>query len=319
MPASRPSALCVVSELESAMFSAAHHQKVTPAAVSRSPRLLSPGSWCDSVLARAMARLCWCALSCRCELHLSGRTPAARRELLMESNTAWATWAASGNAAVVGDCGCGEALGPAGWVVRPDDECPDGVGACLVSAGALVGAWLGCLPDARVLDDGGTIGAVVGSAASGNVDASSRLGRKPVGAAVEPACPGSVTRASRSRAKKTVLAAAMSARFSLVVPSLRRRFCAPDAARCRGTCCMDIWLTPRCGPPHGKPDADRVCQIGLFSRGLLRRGSCSSRYLRRLSRWVEPARVSRVRSPACGISYLSTGASTRSEQTTSTR
>jgi len=30
---------------------------------------------------------------------------------------------------------------------------------------------------------------------------------------------------------------------------------------------MDIWLTPWCGPPHGKPDADRVCQIGLFSRG----------------------------------------------------
>src|SRR5690242_5923499 len=106
MLASRPSAPACVMSLVHPMFSPAAVQD-TPAFVSRVPRSGSPGSWCDSWFAAAIARSCPCALLCKPAYTVSAGNPCWARAELMAATTAVAIEAAAVDPSPRGDGGGG--------------------------------------------------------------------------------------------------------------------------------------------------------------------------------------------------------------------
>src|SRR6266571_2096466 len=63
----------------------------TPCALIRLPNAGSPGHWCDRPQPAAIVRLCLCALATRPGSIVYGRSPAAVRQALVWSRTAFAT------------------------------------------------------------------------------------------------------------------------------------------------------------------------------------------------------------------------------------
>ena len=231
MLASIDSAPAWVMSLVHPMFSPAAVQ-VTPAFVSRVPRSGSPGSWCDSWFAVAIARSCACALACRPAETVSAGSPCWARAELMAATTAAAIEAVAVDTPLLGDGACGAgAGGRGGWavvargtsVVREADS--TGVLAARSDGRVAFGgpggltwvravAWLGGGP---MRDDPVTGAAAAGA---GAVDVPGRASGRGLACSTHPATAAVVAAASTA-------AAAAATQYRIPAADRCRRRCRP--------------------------------------------------------------------------------------------
>ena len=217
------------------MFSPAAVQD-TPAFVSRVPRSGSPGSWCDSWFAAAIARSCACALACRSAVTVSAGNPCWARAELIAATTAAAIEAAAVDPPPLGDGADGAGAGGRGGAVGVErgtgvvlEAAADGVLAARSDTGVAFGrasvlTWDGAaawLDDAVVRDDPVPGAAAMGAAA---VDVPGLASGRGLACSAQPATAAVVAAASTAAA-----IAATRYRYRIRGVDRRRRRCRPPA------------------------------------------------------------------------------------------